>query len=264
MSVYEGLGLQNEYDIINDYYDIDEIDYSNNEEFKNKLTQQLNECVSNESDMLKNMMRVSLELFLFYLDEMGSNPNKFIDVINKSDYRIIKGNQEIIFQNISLNRKIDSCADMIDKNNIMNSCMKRYQDLVENASKHLSLFMEMINVKSKTFKKEDINDTLYNKTNKLQSHEKLKWVLKLINRGLRNKIGHFDAFYDFEKCVFRDDKKSIICTYSQFHQDNLNIGAFEYGFNASFQYLHLLYMKEYEFIQEYMYKVQDYIGVAIV
>lgn len=264
MGIFEELGLQDEYDIINNYYDVDEIDYNNHKEFKNLLTQQLNECVSKESAMLKNMTRVSLELFLFYLEEMETNPNKFIEVINKSDYRIVKSNQEIVFQSISLNKNLDSCNDIIDKNNIMNSCMKRYQDLVENASKHLRLFMEMINVKSKTFTEKDINGTLYNKMNKLENYEKLKWVLKLINRGLRNKIGHFDAFYDFKRRIFRDDKKNVICSYLEFHQDNLNIAAFEYGFNNSFLYLNLLCMKEYKFIEEYMCKVQDYIGIMIV
>ena len=264
MGVFEEIGLQDEYDIINNYYNIDEIDYSSHIQFKELLLQQLRECISNESIMLKNMMRVSLELFLFYLDKMEGNPNKFIEVINKSDYTILKCNQEIIFQSISLNKNLESCDDMIDKNNIMNFCMKRYQDLVENASKHLSLFMEMINVKSNTFNQKDINGTLHNKINKLQSYKRLEWILKLINRGLRNKIGHFNAFYNFKKCVFRDDKKKVICTYSQFHQDNLNIAAFEYGFNNSLLYLILLYMKEDNFIQEYICKVQEYIGIEIV
>jgi|GEM_PF-5620416 len=174
MGIFEELGLQDEYEIINNYYDVDEIDYNNHKEFKNLLTQQLNECASKESAMLKNMMRVSLELFLFYLEEMETNRNKFIEVINKSDYKIVKSNQEIVFQSISLNKNLDSCNDIIDKNNIMNSCMKRYQDLVENASKHLSLFMEMINIKSKAFTEKDIKGTLYNKINKLENYEKLK------------------------------------------------------------------------------------------
>ncbi|GAE02334.1 hypothetical protein CBO05C_2024 [Clostridium botulinum B str. Osaka05] len=261
MKIYEGLGLQEEYNIINTYYDIKEIDYNNNEEYKKLLMQQLDGCISKESYMLKTTLRVSLELFLFYLEQMDDDSNKFIEVINNSDYRIVKGNQEIVFQNISLNKSLNSPNDMVDKNNIMNSCMKRYQDLIENASKHLSLFMEMINVKSKTFNDRDLKNTLYKKMNKLEKYESLQWALTLINRGLRNKIGHFDAFYDFKNCVFRDDKKNIICTYSEFHQDNLNIGAFEYGFNASFEYLVLLSMNEFEFLEEYISKVREYIGV---
>lgn len=263
MSIYKDLGLQDEYGIINKYYDIEEIDYNNHEEFKNLLNEQFNECISKKSIMIENMMRASLELFSFYLEQMESDPDKFIDIINKSDYRIVKGNQEIVFQSIALNKNLDSCEDIIDKNNIMNSCMKRYQDLVENASKHLSLFMKMINVNSIIFNNKDINDTLYRKISKLQNYKKLHWVLQLINRGLRNKIGHFDAFYDFNDCVFRDDKKNEICTLSEFSQYNLNIGAFEYGFNMSFVYLQLLCMKEYEFLEAYIYKVQVFIGITI-
>lgn len=37
MKVYEGLGLQDEYDVINSYYGIEDIDYSNREEYKKFL-----------------------------------------------------------------------------------------------------------------------------------------------------------------------------------------------------------------------------------
>ncbi len=124
MKIYEGLGLQEEYDVINSYYGIEEIDCSDKEAYKKLLIKEFDESIIKDSKMLKNMFRVSLELFLFYLDKMEHNPNKFIEVINNSEYRLVKGNQEINFQSMALNKKLDSCDDIVDKNNIMNTCMK--------------------------------------------------------------------------------------------------------------------------------------------
>ncbi len=37
MKIYEGLGLQEEYDIINSYYEIEEIDYNDRENYRKLL-----------------------------------------------------------------------------------------------------------------------------------------------------------------------------------------------------------------------------------
>lgn len=261
MGIYEGLGLQEQYDVINSYYGIEEIDYSNKENYKNLLIKEFNESTTRDSKMLRDVYRVSLELFLFYLDKMEYNPNKFIEVINKSEYRILKGNQEITFQTMALNKNIDSCNDIVDKNNIINICMKRYQDMVENVSNHLSLFMEISNIKKTTFTNKDMKNTLNNKIKNLQEYEEFQWILSLINRGLRNKIGHFNAFYDYKERVFRDDKRNIIYTYDEFQECNLNIGAFEYGFQSSLSLIVLLSWNEVEFLQDYILKIREYIGI---
>ncbi|MBN1057867.1 hypothetical protein FC764_08205 [Clostridium botulinum] len=261
MKIYEGLGLQEEYDVINSYYEIEDVDYNDKEAYKKFLMKEFDESITKDSKMLKNMFRVSLELFLFYLDKMEHNPNKLIEVINNLEYRLVKGNQEISFQSMALNKKLDSCDDIVDKNNIMNTCMKRYQDMVENASKNLSLFMEISNIKETTYTNKDMKNTLNNKIKKLQEYEDIHWILSLINRGLRNKIGHFDVFYDFKDKVFKDYNKNIICTYSEFHEDNLNIAAFEYGFMATLPLIALLSWNEVEFLEEYISKIRKYVGI---
>lgn len=262
MKIYEGLGLQEEYNIINSYYGIEEIDYNNREEYKKLLYKNFNECVSRDSKMQKNMFRVSLELFLFYLDVMENNPDKFMEVLNEYEYTLIKSNQEISFQSISLNKNLDlPSKDIVDKNNIMNICMKRYQDMVENSSRHLTLFMKMFNVKSQTFTNEDMHNTLYNKIKKMQEYKEFESILKLINRGLRNKIGHFDLFYDFKDNVFKDHRGNVIYTYSEFQEDNLNIAAFEFGFQASIPFIVLISWNEIEFLQEYINKIRKYVGI---
>lgn len=261
MNVYEGLGLQDEYDVINSYYGIEDTDYSNKEEYKKLLYREFDKYLSKNSNFSRNMFRVALELFLFYLDIMEKNPNEFVEVFNEYEYRLIKSNQEIAFQSISLNKNLDSYSDIVDKTNIMNICMKRYQDMVENSSRHLTLFMKIFNIKSPTFTKKDMNNTLSNKMKQLQEYEEFEGVLRLINRGLRNKIGHFDLFYDFKDKVFRDHKRNIIYTYSEFHEYNLNIAAFELGFQASIPFIALLSWNEIEFLQEYIYKIRKYVGV---
>lgn len=261
MKIYEDLGLQEEYDVINSYYGIEEIDYSNKEAYKAFLIKEFDESIMRDSKMLRKMFRVSLELFIFYLDKMEDNPNKFVEVINNSEYRLVKSNQEISFQSIALNKKLDSCNDIVDKNNIMNTCMKRYQDMVENASKDLSLFMKISNIKKTTYTDKDKKNTLNNKIKKLQEYEDIQWILSLINRGLRNKIGHFDAFYDYKERVFRDYERNIICTHAEFDEYNLNIAAFEYGFQASLPFIVLLSWNEVEFLQDYISKMREYVGI---
>lgn len=262
MKIYEGLGLQEEYDVINSYYGIEEIDYSNSEEYKKLLYKEFNECISRDSKMLKDMFRVSLDLLLFYLDVMENNPDKFIEVINEYEYALIKSNQEISFQSISLNKNLDlPSKDIVDKNSIMNICMKRYQDMIENSSRHLTLFMKIFNIKSQNFTSKDMNNTLYNKVNRLQGYKEFEDILTLINRGLRNKIGHFDLFYDFKDNVFKDHRGNVIYTYNEFQEDNLNIAAFEFGFQTSISFIALISWNEIEFLQEYIEKIRKYVGI---
>ncbi|MGL4731776.1 MAG: hypothetical protein ACRCW0_09355 [Clostridium sp.] len=261
MEIYEGLGLQEEYDAINSYYGLEEIDYSDKEAYKKLLIKEFDENIMRGSKMLKNMFRVTLELFLFYLDKMEDNPNKFIEVINNSEYRLLKSNQEISFQSIALNKKLDSCNDIVDKNNIMNACMKRYQDMVENASKDLSLFMEISNIKKTTYTNKDMKNTLNNKIKNLQKHEDIHWGLSLINRRLRNKIGHFDVFYDYKDKVFRDYERNIICTQAEFNEYNLNIASFQYGFQATIPLIALLSWNEVKFLQDYINRIREYVGI---
>lgn len=262
MKIYEGLGLQEEYDIINSYYEIEEIDYNDRENYKELLYKYFDKCVSIDSKMQRNMFRVSLELFLFYINIMEYDPNKFIDILNEYEYTLIKSNQEIAFQSISLTKNLDfPSKDIVDKNNIMNICMKRYQDMVENSSRHLTLFMKIFNIKSQTFTNKDMDNTLYNKIKRMQEYKEFENILTLINRGLRNKIGHFDLFYDFKDSVFKDHRGNIIYTYSEFYEDNLSIAAFEFGFQASIPFIVLISWNEIEFLQEYIDKIRKYVGI---
>ncbi len=264
MGFYEGIGLQQEYDIINKHLGVEEIDpYKDTKKYKKFLMEQLDESIEKQSNMSKNMLKVSLEIYEFFLNRMQSNPNKLMEIINSHEYQLIKTNQEIQFRRIQTDRKAERCNDYLDKVELINSVTKEFQDLTESVSKKLSILIEIANIEKNFFDKKDIKKaTLYEKIIGLKKFKELDFSLNLINRKIRNKIGHFEMFFDVNTRIFKDSNGKLICSYEEFKKYMLSIGAFEMGFMQSLNYLALISLKEYDFLKEYIEKaIRDMIYV---
>ena len=263
MGVYDKLGLQREYDLINKYYGTEEYNYLNDKErYKKDLMDRLKEFIKNDSDMTYNMLKITNELVNFFLDNINESPNKLvelIEIINKNEFLLMKTNQEIQLQSITLNRRLENFKDEIDKNDIINICKKRYLDIVESVNKKINILMDISNINKKQYSEKDKNSTLYEKLNRLKKMNELPFLRNSINRFIRNKIGHFDFYFDDITKMFIDSKNNKVCTMDEFVKYNKEIAGIEYGFFNSLNVIILLSISEIDFAIEYMRKIEEYL-----
>lgn len=260
MGIYDKLGLQREYDLINKHYGNEEYDYLNDKErYKKDLMDGLKEFIKNDTDMTYNMLKITRELVNFFLDNMEEKPNELIEIINDNEFLLMKSNQEIQMQSIALSRKLENFKDDIDKEDIINICKKRYLDIVESVNKKINILMDISNIGKKKYSEQDKKSTLYEKLNKLEKMNELQILRNYINRFIRNKIGHFDFYFDNESKNFIDGKKNIVCTMEEFVKYNKEVAAIEYGFFTALNVINLISIQETACAVEYMREIEEYL-----
>lgn len=260
MGIYDKLGLQREYDLINKYYGIEEYNYLNDKErYKKDLMDGLKEFIEKDTYMTYNVLKTTSELVSFFLENMKENPDKLVEIINKNEFLLMKTNQEIQLQSITLNRKLENFKDDIDKNDIINICKKRYLDIVESVNKKIDILMDISNINEKKYSEQDKRSTLCEKLNKLKKMNELPFLRNSINRFIRNKIGHFDFYFDNSTKMFIDSKNNKVCTMDEFVKYNKEIAGIEYGFFNSLNVINLLSMNEINFAIEYMQEIEKYL-----
>lgn len=267
MGIYDSIGMQKEYNIINEHLGVKEINpFEDKDAFKNSISLGLDNCIEKDTKMSYLVLKVTSELVYFYLDVISSEGVEFDDVWNiflDNQYQLLKSNKEIIFQSISLDRKIENFKDEIDKEDIITSCKKRYQDLVESSGEKISLLMKISNVAEVKYTFNDINGRIFDKINALKRESELPFIRESINRFIRNKIGHFDFCYDNVNNCFKGINGNFICSLKDFIEYNIDIAAIEYGFFNSINILTLLIIQEVEFAKEYMEKIEQYLFMKV-
>lgn len=260
MGIYEEIGLQKEFDLINQEMDQEEFNpLEDKYKYKRKLINELKESIRKDTKMSYNQLKIASEVVIFFINHGKQTPDKLVKIINDNTYLLCKTFQEIQMQNIILNRKLDNCKDIFDKMDIINSAQKRYQDLVESVSKKVSILMQIYNLSEYKFINRDIKDTLNNKIKKLEMTGELPFLTKNINRFVRNKISHFDCYFNYENNEFLDSDKKIVCSMEEFKSYNNEAAAIECGFMIATNVIALLGIKEIEVAEEYFNLIVAYL-----
>lgn len=260
MGIYEEIGLQKEFNLINKELEREEYNpLENKEKYKKELMDGLIDCIKRDTKMSYNLLKIANEVVNFFINHGEEKPDDLVKIINDNTYLICKTFQEIQMQSIILNRKLDNYKDQFDKIDIINSVQKRYQDLVESVSKKVSILMQIYNLSEYKFSNRDIKDTLNNKIKKLEMTGELPFLTKHINRFVRNKISHFDCYFNYENNEFLDSDKKFVCSMEEFKEYNIEVAAIEYGFMIATNVIALLGIKEIEAAEEYFRLIEAYV-----
>ncbi|MBN3352072.1 hypothetical protein CF086_17390 [Clostridium botulinum] len=261
-NVYKQFGLQEEFNEINEYYNIDtNLDLNDSENIKNIAITSIEYHLNNGSVLSHKILKAALNFTLFFSDLINEcDVEEFIKVLGNDEdtFKTLKGFTDAFAETQALNKSTKNCVTLFEKKHTINICLKSFQDLTSCISEHLTYIMKLINVKNIVYSKKDYNSRLVDKINKLTGkNEYLDKLLELTDRKLRNKIGHGDIYYDFEECVFKTKTQKTICNYKDFQESNFNSFAFESGLMLSYQMLNLLYLNEIETLKKYAQRIDE-------
>ncbi|MBY6842888.1 hypothetical protein [Clostridium botulinum] len=261
-NVYKKFGLQEEFNEINKYYNIDtNLDLNDSENLKNIAITSIEGHLNRGSILSNKILKAALNFTLFFSDLINEcEVEEFTKVLNNDEdvFKILKGFTDRVSEGQALNKSTENCVSLLEKKHTINICLKLFQDLTSCISDYLTYIMKLINVRSVIYSKKDYNSRLVDKINKLTGkNEYLDKLLELTNRKLRNKIGHGDIYYDFKECVFRTNTQRTICSYKDFEESIFNSFAFENGLMLSYQMLNLLYLNEIETLKKYAQRIDE-------